>query len=157
MQNADSCLSCFKKLLWERRMLKMYDKISSPVDYGGIQLKNRIIFAPTTMGLKKDEYLKKLQKIACGGCAMIIIGDVPVGEGRLWPKPFHRQRTGILPDTDRNYPPGRLPCLCTITPIRFQFPFNDQIHPRSASKKISMEQLRPLLNKEVGPYISEMP
>ena len=42
----------------------MYDKISSPVDYGGIQLKNRIIFAPTTMGLKKDEYLKKLQKIA---------------------------------------------------------------------------------------------
>ena len=25
----------------------MYDTILSPIDYGGLQLKNRIIFAPT--------------------------------------------------------------------------------------------------------------
>ena len=30
----------------------MYDTILSPIDYGGMQLKNRIIFAPTTFGLR---------------------------------------------------------------------------------------------------------
>lgn len=32
----------------------MYETIASPVNYGGIRLKNRIIFAPTTLGLKGD-------------------------------------------------------------------------------------------------------
>ncbi|WP_251318433.1 bilirubin reductase [Flintibacter muris] len=55
----------------------MYKTILSPVNYGGIILKNRIIFAPSTMGLSRDEFLAKLRQIARGGCAMIIIGDVP--------------------------------------------------------------------------------
>ena len=29
----------------------MYETIASPVNYGGLALKNRIIFAPTTFGL----------------------------------------------------------------------------------------------------------
>ena len=29
----------------------MYETIFSPVNYGGLELKNRIIFAPTTFGL----------------------------------------------------------------------------------------------------------
>ena len=29
----------------------MYETILSPMNYGGLTLKNRIIFAPTTMGL----------------------------------------------------------------------------------------------------------
>ena len=56
----------------------MYETIASPVNYGGIRLKNRIIFAPTTLGLKGEAYQAKLQEIARGGCAMIIVGDVPV-------------------------------------------------------------------------------
>mgnify|MGYP002449487569 CR=1 FL=1 len=36
----------------------MYDTILSPIDYGGLQLKNRIIFAPTTFGLSDEEYLE---------------------------------------------------------------------------------------------------
>lgn len=31
----------------------MYEMITSPVNYGGIVLKNRIIFAPTSMGLTR--------------------------------------------------------------------------------------------------------
>ena len=58
----------------------MYETIASPVNYGGIRLKNRIIFAPTTLGLKGEAYQAKLQEIARGGCAMIILGDVPVGK-----------------------------------------------------------------------------
>ena len=35
----------------------MYETILSPINYGGLQLKNRIIFAPTTFGLSDEEYL----------------------------------------------------------------------------------------------------
>lgn len=61
----------------------MYETILSPIHYGGMQLKNRIIFAPTTFGLSDEEYLAKLRAIAQGGCAMIIVGDVPVGKADL--------------------------------------------------------------------------
>ena len=30
------------------------------------------------MGLKPEELIEKLRRIAAGGCAMIIVGDVPV-------------------------------------------------------------------------------
>lgn len=47
----------------------MYEMINSPVNLGNVRLKNRIIFAPTSMGLKEEEYFKKIDKIAVGGCA----------------------------------------------------------------------------------------
>ena len=34
----------------------MYQAINNPVNYGGLELKNRIIFAPTTFGLSDEEY-----------------------------------------------------------------------------------------------------
>lgn len=43
-------------------MPDMYETIASPVNYGGIRLKNRIIFAPTTLGLKGEAYQAKLRK-----------------------------------------------------------------------------------------------
>ena len=61
----------------------MYETILSPINYGGLQLKNRIIFAPTTFGLSDEEYLAKIRAIAQGGCAMIIVGDVPVGKSKF--------------------------------------------------------------------------
>lgn len=36
----------------------MYETILSPVDYGGLRLKNRILFAPTTFGLSDEETLQ---------------------------------------------------------------------------------------------------
>ena len=44
----------------------MYEVLTSPLDYGGIRLKNRIIFAPTTLGLRAEEQLERLRKIAAG-------------------------------------------------------------------------------------------
>lgn len=55
----------------------MFDRILSPINYGGLILKNRIIFAPTTMGLPQEEWFQLLRRIAIGGCSLIIIGDVP--------------------------------------------------------------------------------
>lgn len=40
----------------------MYQAINNPVNYGGLELKNRIIFAPTTFGLSDEEYFEKIQK-----------------------------------------------------------------------------------------------
>lgn len=37
----------------------MYETINSPINYGGLELKNRIIFAPTTFGLAEDEYFER--------------------------------------------------------------------------------------------------
>jgi 2,4-dienoyl-CoA reductase (NADPH2) len=56
----------------------MYETILSPINYGGLQLKNRIIFAPTTFGLSDEEHLARICSIAEGGCAMIIVGDVQI-------------------------------------------------------------------------------
>ena len=56
----------------------MYETIGSPVTLGNVTLKNRIVFAPTTLGGPNDAYLERIEKIAAGGCGMIIIGDVPV-------------------------------------------------------------------------------
>ena len=61
----------------------MYETINSSVNYGGLELKNRIIFAPTTFGLSDEEYFEKIRRIAAGGCAMVIIGDVPVGKSMI--------------------------------------------------------------------------
>ena len=61
----------------------MYETINSSVNYGGLELKNRIIFAPTTFGLSDEEYFEKIRRIAAGGCAMVIIGDVPAGKSMI--------------------------------------------------------------------------
>ena len=36
----------------------MYETINSPLNYGGLTLKNRIIFAPTTLGLPREELVE---------------------------------------------------------------------------------------------------
>ena len=44
----------------------MYETINSSVNYGGLELKNRIIFAPTTFGLSDEEYFEKNPPHRCG-------------------------------------------------------------------------------------------
>lgn len=40
----------------------MYQAINNPVNYGGLELKNRIIFAPTTFVCLTKNILKKFEK-----------------------------------------------------------------------------------------------
>ena len=134
----------------------MYETINSPINYGGLELKNRIIFAPTTFGLAEDEYFEKIRKIAAGGCAMIIIGDVPVGKSQfeksLFDKKgfaFYRKLTELI----HNY-------NCRVCAQLHQSDSNMlamlKYVPGVLTKKISMEELRPLLNAEVAPYIIKL-
>ena len=134
----------------------MYETISSPINYGGLVLKNRIIFAPTTFGLAEDEYFEKIRKIAAGGCAMVIIGDVPVGKSLFEKSLFdkkgfaHYQK---LVEIVHSY-------NCRICAQLHQSDSNMlamlKYVPGVLTKKISMEELRPLLNAEVAPYISKL-
>ncbi len=134
----------------------MYETINSPINYGGLELKNRIIFAPTTFGLAEDEYFEKIRKIAAGGCAMVIIGDVPVGKSQFEKSLFDKKGFAYyqkLAEIVHSYD-------CRICAQLHQSDSNMlamlKYVPGVLTKKISMEELRPLLNAEVAPYISKL-
>ena len=40
----------------------MYEILNTPVNYGGLELKNRVIFAPTSLGLPQEEQLERLRR-----------------------------------------------------------------------------------------------
>ena len=135
----------------------MYETIQTPFNYGGLTLKNRIIFAPTTFGLSDEDYFEKIHRIAAGGCAMIIVGDVPVGKSHfgksLFDKKgfaFYQKVIGIAHDND-----------CKVCAQLHQSDSNIKAMlkyvPGVLTKRISMQELRPLLNNEVAPYITNMP
>lgn len=131
----------------------MYETIASPVNYGGLTLKNRIIFAPTTLGLKKDAYREKIRQIAAGGCAMVILGDVPVSRFGFGQSLFTRKGFAAYREvTDAIHRENCLACAQlhqSDSNVKAMLKYV----PGVLTKKISMEDLRPLLNQEVSPYI----
>lgn len=135
----------------------MYEMINSPINYGGLRLKNRIIFAPTTLGLPQDELMKRMKKIAAGGCAMIIVGDVPVLPHGFGPSLYTKKGFQFYKElADAVHQEG-----CKLCAQLHQSDSNLKAMlkyiPGVLTKRISMEQLRPLLNQQVGPYITELP
>ena len=137
--------------------MRQYKITGSPVNYGGMELKNRIIFAPTTMGMRKEEYFEKIKAIASGGCAMIIIGDVPVGKGHfgfsLFGKrgfQYYSELTSLIHS-----------CDCKVCAQLHQSDSNMKgmfkYIPKVITGKLTAMDLRNLLNEEVQKYISTMP
>ena len=127
----------------------MYETINSPVNYGGLELKNRIIFAPTTLGVSEEEYFERIRRIAAGGCGMIIIGDVPVGKSRFEKSLFDKKGFAYykkLAEIAHSYD-------CRICAQLHQSDSNMlamlKYVPGVLTKKISMQELRTLLNNEV--------
>lgn len=56
----------------------MYCNLLKPIKIGNLELKNRVSFAPTSMGLKLEEKIKKFSDIAKSGVALITLGDVSI-------------------------------------------------------------------------------
>ena len=134
----------------------MYNTLLSPMSLGSVTLKNRIIFAPTTMGLPEEEYYRKIEAIAAGGCAMIIIGDVPVlptrfGHSLYSKKGFAHYRK--LADLAHRH-------NCLICAQLHQSDTNIRgmlkYIPGILTKRITPQELRPLLNAQVSPYITRL-
>ena len=131
----------------------MYETINSPFTIGSVTLKNRIIFAPTSMGLKEEEYLEKLGAIARGGTAMIIIGDVPVLKS-----PFLSlySRKGFLRYrriTETIHQNGAL-AAAQLHMSDSQFSRLIKYLPGLITGKIKPDELRILLNNTVSDYIT---
>lgn len=132
----------------------MYENISSPLNYGGLPLKNRIIFAPTSLGLSQEEQVERLRRIAAGGCAMIIIGDVPVLPHGFGPSLYSKKGFAFYKTlADAVHREG-----CKLCAQLHQSDSNLKAMvkyiPGVLTKRISMEELRPLLNQQVAPYIT---
>ena len=131
----------------------MYETINSPFTIGSVTLKNRIIFAPTSMGLKEEEYLEKLGAIARGGTAMIIIGDVPVLKSPFLSlysrKGFLRYRriTETIHQNGARPPPSS-------HMSDSQFSRLIKYLPGMITGKIKPNELRILLNNTVSDYIT---
>ena len=135
----------------------MYQMINSPLNYGGLTLKNRVIFAPTSLGLPREEMVERLRTIAAGGCAMIIIGDVPVLSHGFGPSLYTKKGMEFYQSlADAVHPYG-----CKLCAQLHQSDSNlkgmVKYIPGVLTKRISMEELRPLLNQQVGPYITGLP
>lgn len=135
----------------------MYEILNTPVNYGGLELKNRVIFAPTSLGLSQEEQLERLRAIAAGGCAMIIIGDVPVGKHGFGPSLYSKKGFAWYARLTRTiHEEGCLVCAQlhqSDSNVKAMLKYV----PGVLTKRITMEELRPLLNQEVGPYITRMP
>ena len=135
----------------------MYETITSPLNYGGLQLKNRIIFAPTSLGLPREEQLQRLRKIAAGGCAMIIIGDVPVLSHSFGPSLFTKKGAACYKELiDAVHAEGCKICA-QLHQSDSDLKAMVKYIPGVLTKRISKEELRPLLNRQVGPYITGLP
>ena len=135
----------------------MFDTITTPVTYGRITLKNKIIFAPTTLGLKHEEYFEKIRQIAQGGCSMIIIGDVPVKKSGFGFSLYSKKGFAFyqkLADLVHGYD-------CKLSAQLHQSDFNMKgmmkYIPSLMTKKITANDLRSLQNKETEAYINAMP
>lgn len=55
-----------------------YGLTLSPIEVGSLTLKNRVAFAPTTMGLSPEARAARLVGVARGGTALVTLGDMGV-------------------------------------------------------------------------------
>lgn len=134
----------------------MYESILAPIKFGNLELKNKIVFAPTTMGLKKEEYFAKLSSIAKGGAAMVIIGDVGVVPGLGLSLHKKKGMAYYKEAVDCIHANGAKACA--------QLHMSDsnwkamiKYIPKILAKKITPEDMRTLLNDEAKKYINNMP
>ncbi len=135
----------------------MFETMGSPIQLGTVTLKNRIIFAPTTFGMRLEELQEEIRRIAQGGCAMIILGDVPVLKSRFgWSldttKGFSYYRSLV----EIAHQEG---CLIAAQLHQSDTSFKEVLRfiPDLMMKKMDPKDLRKKINDAAGPYITALP
>ena len=135
----------------------MYENILTPVNYGGMLLKNRIIFAPTTMGLEKEEYFEKLEKIARGGTSMIIIGDVPVSKSKFGPSLYSKKGFAFYKELTERIHVWDCKVCAQLHQSDMDVKGMMKYVPQVIARKVSPSDLRKIMNEQTGNYISSLP
>ena len=134
----------------------MYEAIGRPLELGNLRLKNRVVFAPTTLGLSEPEQEALLRRIAAGGCALAWVGDVPVGRkgfGSLFSRKgfeHYRRLTAALHSEG---------CLAGAQLHQSDSDLGAMVKylPALLTRRISPDELRRKLNDAAGPYITGLP
>lgn len=132
------------------------NSIFTPYKIGNLELKNRIIFAPTSMDNDVERIIEKMDEIASGGCAMIIVGDVPV---------LPQRHMSLY--SDEGFEMYRRICEtvhsrgCLVSAQLHQsdtdMKFIMENIPKMKSGEITADDLRKMLNDRIGDYISSIP
>lgn len=135
----------------------MYETMFTPFPLGSLKLKNRIIFAPTTLGVSKEKYMERMERIAAGGCAMIVAGDVPVGKGIFGPSLYTEKGMAFYTElAERVHAHGCLLCAQlhqSDSDVKGMLPYL----PAVLAKRMTADDLREKLNEKIGDYISSLP
>lgn len=136
--------------------MKQYATIESPVYYGNLKLKNRIIFAPTTLGLRENEYIEKIESIAKGGCAMIIIGDVPVGNSHFGHSLFSKKGFQYYQKITKTAHRYNCRVCAQLHQNDTNFKGMFKYIPKMITGKMTAMDLRKVVNEQTGKYISSL-
>ena len=133
----------------------MYENIFKPIKIRDLQIKNRIVFAPTSMGYDEEGLVNKFINVAKGGTGLIIIGDVSVRSS------FHRGIKTLNDDenieyfkkiTDEVHKYG-----CKVSAQLFHPEYDvEYIIGLIRSNKSSREELRGELRKNTINYINNL-
>lgn len=133
-----------------------YPNIFQPRKIGGLTLKNSIVFAPTTMGLPKEEQAEKLRRIAASGVALLVLGDISI-EPTFHDTGFHlhtpegREETAKL--VDLLHREG-----AKVSAQLFGGDYDTrEVMTRLKSGKFTPDEVRAYMNEAVVGYVTDMP
>ncbi len=132
----------------------MYNNIFKPISIRDLEMKNRIVFSPTSMSYDRETYLQKIIDIAKGGVGLIVIGDVSV-VGSL-----HRGAT-LSDDKGMEYFKTITDEIhkydCKISAQLFHPDYDiDSIKESLLEKKIDREQIRVMMKNSMYNYVNEL-
>ena len=136
--------------------MEKYEKILTKFNYGGLELKNRIIFAPTTLGLSNKKYFNFIENLAKGDVAMIIIGDVPVSKSPFLPSFYTKRGYKFYKQIiEISHKYG-----CKVAAQLHESDTNMhrlmKVMPKLMSKKVTLEEKLALKNKVTSDYICSL-
>lgn len=133
----------------------MYENIFKHIKIRDLEIKNRVVFAPTSMGYDRETYLKKLIEIASGEVGLIVIGDISVKDS------FHKGIPTLSDDIHIDYYKKVTDAVhkygCKISAQLFHPDYDiDSIKELMKTKEITREQVREKIKESMYSYINEM-
>lgn len=133
----------------------MYKEIFKPIKIRNLEIKNKIVFAPTSLGNDSKKRFDKLVKIAKGGVGLIVIGDVSVRSS------FHKGIPTLEKDEYIEYFKNVIDELhkygCKVSAQLFYPEYDvDYVIGLIKSNEISRDEIRSVLKENTINYINDM-
>lgn len=133
----------------------MYENIFKNIKIRNLEIKNRVDFAPTSMGYSQSEYFNKLISLASGGVGLIIIGDISVSDSLNKSMPTLADDKHI--DYFKNITNELHKYGCKVSAQLFH-PDYDTSHIKEFmnEKNIDREQIREIMKESMITYVNNI-